>query len=71
MKRRDFLSSVAAIAFTGITSGVQAAQSQGNFRIGLILPMTGPFASTGKQIESAVRLYLAQYGDSVAGKKLS
>lgn len=39
-------------------------------RIGLILPMSGPFASTGAQIETAVRLYLQQNGDSVAGRKI-
>jgi len=40
------------------------------FKIGLILPMTGPFASTGKQIEAAVRLYMAKNGDTVAGRKV-
>jgi branched-chain amino acid transport system substrate-binding protein len=39
-------------------------------KIGLILPMTGPFASTGKQIEAAVRLYMAKNGDTVAGRKV-
>jgi branched-chain amino acid transport system substrate-binding protein len=40
------------------------------FKIGLILPMSGPFASTGQQIESAVRLYMAQNGTTVAGRKV-
>ena len=39
------------------------------FKIGLILPLTGPFASTGMQLEFAARLYVAQHGDTVAGKK--
>ncbi|MGZ5084626.1 MAG: ABC transporter substrate-binding protein, partial [Usitatibacter sp.] len=39
-------------------------------RIGLVLPLTGPFASTGRQIEAAVRLYMARNGDTVAGQKL-
>ena len=39
-------------------------------RIGLILPMSGPFASTGRQIDTAVRLYQQKYGDSVAGRKV-
>ncbi len=47
-----------------------AAQAQETFKIGLILPMTGPFASTGKQIEAATKLYLAQHGATVAGKKI-
>ena len=39
-------------------------------KIGLILPLTGPFASTGKQIEAACRLYIAKNGDTVAGRKV-
>lgn len=39
-------------------------------RIGLILPMSGPFASTGRQIDTAVRLYQQKYGDTVAGRKV-
>jgi branched-chain amino acid transport system substrate-binding protein len=39
-------------------------------KIGLILPMTGPFASTGKQIEAAAKLYIAKNGDTVAGRKV-
>ena len=46
------------------------AHAQDTFKIGFILPMTGPFASTGKQIEAAARLYVAQNGSSVAGKKV-
>src|SRR3712207_734817 len=32
--------------------------------------MTGPFASTGRQIEAAAKLYMQQNGDTVAGKKI-
>ena len=32
--------------------------------------MTGPIASTGKQIDAAVKLYMAQHGTTVAGKKI-
>ena len=39
--------------------------------IGLILPMTGPSASTGKQERAAAELYIQQHGDAVAGKKIS
>jgi len=40
------------------------------FKVGLIVPMTGQQASTGKQIDAAVKLYQAQHGTSVAGKKI-
>jgi branched-chain amino acid transport system substrate-binding protein len=39
-------------------------------KIGLILPMSGPFAAYGKQIEHGVKLYLAQHGDTSAGRKV-
>ena len=66
MQKRVFISAI-ALAAAAFTS---AAQAQETFKIGLILPMTGPFASTGKQIEAAVRLYMAQNGSTVAGKKV-
>ena len=47
-----------------------AVQAQEAFKIGLILPMTGQSASTGKQIEAAARLFMAQNGDKVAGRKI-
>jgi branched-chain amino acid transport system substrate-binding protein len=46
------------------------ATAQEVVKIGLILPMTGPFASTGRQIETAARLYLQQKGATVAGKNI-
>src|SRR6202035_1197126 len=39
-------------------------------KVGLILPMTGPFASTGKQVEAGVRLYIEQNGATVGGRKI-
>ena len=58
-----------ALALAGLLGG-SMAWAQESFKIGLILPMTGPFASTGKQIEAAARLYMAQNGSNVAGKKV-
>ena len=53
-----------------LSLGAPAVQAQEVFKIGLILPMTGQSASTGKQIEAAARLYMAQNGDKVAGRKI-
>jgi branched-chain amino acid transport system substrate-binding protein len=36
----------------------------------LILPLTGPFASTGRQVEAACRLYIQRNSDTVAGRKV-
>src|SRR2546421_324413 len=46
------------------------AHAQETVKIGLILPMTGGQASIGKQIDNAVKLYMQQNGDTVAGKKI-
>ncbi len=67
MNRRHLLTACAA---AGLLASASLAQAQEKFRIGLILPMSGPFASTGKQIEAAARLYMAQHGDTVGGKKV-
>ena len=68
MKKRTFIQ--AAVMATVALASAQALAQDNKFRIGLLLPMTGPFASTGRQIEAATRLYMAQNGDTVAGKKV-
>jgi branched-chain amino acid transport system substrate-binding protein len=68
MKKRLFLGA-AAIALAAL-SPVNANAQSNTFKIGLILPMTGQQASTGHQIEAAAHLYMAQNGDTVAGKKI-
>ena len=68
MKKRTFLTATAlAVAALGATSAMAQTDT---FKIGLILPLTGQQASTGKQIEAATRLYMAQNGVSMAGKKI-
>jgi branched-chain amino acid transport system substrate-binding protein len=46
------------------------AQAQETVKIGLIVPMTGGQASTGQQINNAIKLYQQKNGDTVAGKKV-
>jgi branched-chain amino acid transport system substrate-binding protein len=67
MKRRHFLA-VACAAFA--LSAADGARAQDSVKIGFILPMTGQQQSTGKQISAAVKLFMAQQGDTVAGKKV-
>lgn len=68
MQKRFFLHAVALATLTVAAPGAMAQDN--TFKIGLILPMTGQQASTGHQIEAAARLYMAQHGDTVAGKKI-
>jgi branched-chain amino acid transport system substrate-binding protein len=68
MRRRSF-SRASLIAFA-IVSAMPFAKAEDTVKVGLILPMTGPFASTGIQINAAVKLFLQKNGDMVAGKKV-
>ncbi len=39
-------------------------------KIGLVLPLSGPFAAYGKQIDHGVRLYLSTHGDMAGGRQI-
>ena len=64
MKRRTLLALAAAV---GAARPLRAAEP---VKVGLILPMTGPFASTGRQIEAACRLYVQQSGGAAGGRPI-
>jgi branched-chain amino acid transport system substrate-binding protein len=65
---KGFTAVAAGLAFALL--GIPAAGAQEAVKVGLILPMTGQQASTGKQIDAAVRLYMQQHGTTVAGRKI-
>lgn len=66
--RRTFLRATAGLAVAvGITT---VAHAQDPVKVGLILPMTGPFASTGRQIDAAVKLFLAQNDVTYGGRRI-
>src|SRR5499433_706703 len=67
MHRCTALKAALAVGLLAVTS---TAWAQDPLKIGLILPMTGQQASTGKQIKAAVDLYLKEHGDTVAGRKI-
>jgi len=63
LHRRHLLSWCVALA------AMPGAHAQSDtVKIGLILPMTGQQASTGRQIEAAVKLWQAQNGTKAGGK---
>lgn len=47
-----------------------AVWAAGPVSVGLVLPMSGPFASYGKQIEHGVKLYLATQGNTFGSRKV-
>ncbi|MGC1777031.1 MAG: ABC transporter substrate-binding protein [Xanthobacteraceae bacterium] len=66
MKSIYFLAAACAAAALTAAGGASAQ----DVKIGFILPMTGQQQSTGKQEAAAVKLWMAQHGDTVAGKKI-
>ncbi len=67
MFRNAMVTVIAAAAF-GLAAA--PAQAQSTAKVGALLPMTGQQQSTGVEIAAAIRLYMAQNGDTVAGKKI-
>jgi branched-chain amino acid transport system substrate-binding protein len=64
MTRRAVLgAALAPLLLTG-------ALAQDPIKIGMVVPMTGPFANTGKQIVAGAKLYQQLNGDTVAGRKV-
>jgi branched-chain amino acid transport system substrate-binding protein len=50
--------------------GTAPCLAQQAIKIGLVLPLSGPFTPTGKQLAAGARLYMQQNGDTVAGRKI-
>jgi branched-chain amino acid transport system substrate-binding protein len=65
-KSRSLLAAACAAGALATAGGAQAQ----DVKIGFILPMTGQQQSTGKQEAAAAKLWMAQHGDTVAGKKI-
>ena len=57
---------VVPLGIAALTLG--SAEAQNSVKIGMVMPMTGTLAAAGKQVVAGARLYIAEHGDSVAGK---
>ena len=62
------LEQLAAATILALTATAAAAQE--SIRIGLILPLSGPYADYGNQIGNGAKLYMARNGDTIAGRKV-
>jgi branched-chain amino acid transport system substrate-binding protein len=69
MVRTSTSAAVAALAAAAL--GQTPAAAQEPLKIGISIPMTGAgFNAVGREITAAVRLYMQQHGDTVAGRKI-
>jgi branched-chain amino acid transport system substrate-binding protein len=46
------------------------ALAQPTLKIGLVMPYTGQFTDASAQMDDAIKLYVKQHGDTVAGRKI-
>jgi branched-chain amino acid transport system substrate-binding protein len=70
ISRHLMLGAVLGVAGAAVLAA-QALADDNTVTVGMIVPMTGPSASTGKQERAAAELYIQQHGDTVAGKKIA
>lgn len=68
MRHQHFVVAGLAIALAAV--GARCADAQDTVKIGLVMPMTGPVAAAGREAVDGAKLYMAQHGDTVAGKKI-
>ena len=69
MLRRTMLEGVAASALVGFLPHLVNAQEV--LKMGISIPMTGAgFNAVGRQLGSAIKLYVEQHGNVVAGRKI-
>lgn len=69
-KSNVWLAALGACALGVASSVASVASAAEPLKIGMVLPMSGPFASYGKQIEHGARLYLQQSGGVFSGRKV-
>ncbi len=66
---RKFYVGIAALS-TAVMLSLSPAQAQGTIKIGLIMSYSGQFADLGTMMDTAVKLYVKEHGDTIAGKKI-
>jgi branched-chain amino acid transport system substrate-binding protein len=69
MRRRTLLKGVAATTAAGLLS--RRAWADTVLKMGISIPLTGAgFAAVGRQATTAMKVYMQQHGDTVAGRKI-
>ncbi|WP_298015811.1 ABC transporter substrate-binding protein [uncultured Castellaniella sp.] len=65
-----FIKTLGAMALAFSTAAAFSPVQAKDLKIGIVMPMSGPFAAHGKQIQHGIDLYMAEHGDEVAGRKV-
>jgi branched-chain amino acid transport system substrate-binding protein len=61
---------ICSLALALAAPGAIGAASDDVVKVGIVIPLTGTFAAPGREISDACKLYMAQYGNTVGGKKI-
>ncbi|HBI69974.1 MAG TPA: ABC transporter substrate-binding protein [Massilia sp.] len=69
MQSKTIAALAVATAFA-TTFAAPAAWAQDTIKVGVIASFSGPFADYGKQMQGGIKAWMAQHGDTVAGKKI-
>lgn len=69
MQSKTIAALAVATAFA-TTFAAPSAWGQDTIKVGVIASFSGPFADYGKQMQGGIKAWMAQHGDSVAGKKI-
>jgi branched-chain amino acid transport system substrate-binding protein len=67
--RRNSIAAL-SVAFVTVALGAGTASAQDTVKIGLVMPMTGTLGPAGQEAVAGAKLYMAQHGNTVAGKKI-
>lgn len=59
-----------ALAVLCLAAAAPGLSQAKDLKVGLVVPLSGPFATTGQQMMNGVKLYVQQHGDMVAGRKV-
>jgi branched-chain amino acid transport system substrate-binding protein len=69
MLRRTVLTGIAATTASGLLAHTAAAETP--LKIGISMPLTGAgFNAVGRQLQAALKFYMQQHGDTVAGRQI-
>jgi branched-chain amino acid transport system substrate-binding protein len=74
MRRNSFQKCLYLLAISVLAGGTALssgkASAEDTIKIGLVMPLTGILGPVGKQAVAGARLYMAQHGETVSGRKI-
>ena len=70
MRKTVFVLAAMLTAIPAAILSPSSSQAQDSVKIGLIMAYSGQFADTAAQMDNAIKLYVKQHGDTVAGRKI-